>query len=329
MELYIGRCIESILSQSYQQFEIILVNDGSTDTSLEICENYSKSDSRIIVINQANSGPSVARNNGIKKAEGEFIQFIDSDDFLEPRAIENMIEAICDTDIVIAPYFNVHEQDSSIKKNLIKHEFQGVYEKEQFILNFGEIVRNEMFNYIWNKLYRAELIKNRTNFSKYIKIGEDMIFNLDCFEISNRITVIQTPVYNHIWYNAESIKKKYHPDLFEMRKIINKRTIEFLEKNNAYSGFNKKIVDALYARKISGCFMNVIRARDSLNFKDRIQMIRDIITDQSVHDIIGVFNNAGFNQKILGILIKLGAARTIYQLYRIKSKKINSKIGDS
>ena len=106
---HIARCIESIRRQTYQNIEIILLNDGSKDVSLQVCEMYAKIDRRIILLDRDNRGVSATRNLGLKLARGEYLQFADSDDYLEPTATETLVTAAVEhqADMVIAPYFRV------------------------------------------------------------------------------------------------------------------------------------------------------------------------------------------------------------------------------
>ena len=100
VEKYLEKCIQSIIFQTYKNIEIILVNDGSTDNSLNICKKYKSEDSRIIIINQENQGVSVARNNGIDRASGEYILFVDGDDYLRTDIIEKLLNNADDNDII-------------------------------------------------------------------------------------------------------------------------------------------------------------------------------------------------------------------------------------
>lgn len=114
-EHFIEKCIHSILNQSYKNIELILVNDGSTDNSVKICDSFAKIDNRIKLIHQANSGPSVARNNGIYNAKGKYIQFIDADDYIEENMIETLVnEMEKGLDIVICGYKRIFKEENKI-----------------------------------------------------------------------------------------------------------------------------------------------------------------------------------------------------------------------
>lgn len=117
---YLKRCINSIIDQTYSNLEIFLINDGSTDNSLEICKEYEKIDERIFIISGENHGVSYARNIGIRKATGEYLYFADSDDYLETDAIEKMIQGFekADCELIIAGYNEVENEEKIVKKKL-------------------------------------------------------------------------------------------------------------------------------------------------------------------------------------------------------------------
>lgn len=174
-EKYIGRCIDSILAQTFPLFELILVNDGSTDNSLEICEKYSEIDSRVVVANQSNSGVSSARNYGIKIAKGDYICFVDADDYVKDNYLEQL--------------YKESQQDDRIDLVL-----QGRIKKEEnvqtdislgldktFFLNedtaFFEHVNLFRFCSVFSKLFKREIIlKNEIRFLKELNHGEDFDF---------------------------------------------------------------------------------------------------------------------------------------------------------
>ena len=120
--LYLNKCLDSIINQTYKNIEIILINDGSKDNSLKICQEYTFRDNRIILINKQNAGVSQARNDGIKIASGDYIMFVDSDDWLELNTIEICVNEIKNYDLLLFPYIREFK-DRSIPRKLYKMEF--------------------------------------------------------------------------------------------------------------------------------------------------------------------------------------------------------------
>ncbi len=179
VELYISECIDSVLNQNFSHFEILLINDGSTDSSLAICEKYAKIDSRIKVYNKKNGGISSARNYGMDKAQGEYIIFLDSDDFwLNDNALEQLVAAADDTDadLVRGEY---HEfKDGEICPNNFTYQRKGSLSVE----SISEFLTNSITSgfFIWLYLFRRKSI-NKLRFDEEQKFQEDIEFTLRLF----------------------------------------------------------------------------------------------------------------------------------------------------
>ena len=203
-EKYIARCIESVINQTYSNIELIIVNDGSTDYTKEICEHYNKKYQNIKLINQKNQGVSIARNNAINISLGQYIQFTDSDDYMEKDMIEQMVKSAITnkSDIVICEYSYEFENGSSKKVNSLK---------DYFNLSFKDLISDENTKYggfPWNKLIKRQCITNlyNTNLNYY----ENLIFFLDNAKNINSYSVVHRPLYNYfINSNSALHNKKY------------------------------------------------------------------------------------------------------------------------
>lgn len=180
-EITIEKCINSIISQSYSSIEIILVNDGSTDKSLEICNEYASNDNRIIVLNKENGGVSSARNAGVKCARGKYCCFVDSDDWIESDHIMNMVNEIEMTDCVIVGYYRETEQ-----RNIIcKLQPQIYHLKNMQDESICPLFVAGFIHPCWNKLFKTDIIKsNNITFNTNIHLSEDSLF---LFGISNEL----------------------------------------------------------------------------------------------------------------------------------------------
>ena len=162
------RCVKSLLSQTLKDLEVILVDDGSSDGSGALCNGFSREDIRIRVIHKGNGGVSSARNAGIEAAKGEYLMFLDSDDYAEPDMAEKMLEGIGDDDIAICG-FHHHYQGRDIVRI---PDVPGQSGEENFLTLYG----HGFLNMPWNKLYRRELAGK---FDESLSLGEDLLFNLD------------------------------------------------------------------------------------------------------------------------------------------------------
>ena len=200
MEKRIEKCLQTVIEQTYQNLEIIIVNDGSTDNSLQLCRGFEKMDNRIHVIDQKNMGVSSARNTALDSISGNYVAFIDSDDYVSYNYIQMLYETLLknNADIVECGAIVVNEVNGTSDK--IVPRFQLENNRDQIISSF---YRNEGVNdYLWNKLFKKELF-NGIRFSSF-KCSEDFEILCHILQKSSRIASIDTPLYYYI-RNNESI----------------------------------------------------------------------------------------------------------------------------
>lgn len=201
VENYLKACLDSILNQSYKNLEIILSNDGSRDNSYEICKEYAKKDSRIVLINNDNMGVAHARNCGIDISTGKYIAFIDSDDVVDERYIELLINAIKvkNYDLSLCTYMDIYMEKErkqiKIEKNLLSKEQEskliGVFKDDFCILKW-------YMNHIYEKLYKADIIrKYNIRFNENMIIAEDLIFNYMFYRKLSSYSFINMSLYHY------------------------------------------------------------------------------------------------------------------------------------
>ncbi len=196
-EKYLNKCIDSILKQTYKDFELILVDDGSTDTSGAICDEYAKKDERVVVIHKENGGQATARNIGLDAAKGEYVSFIDSDDYIEPEMYETMISAIETTDAEIAMCGKyLVSEDYSSKSNRFVLDSQNVWEEKDIVKRF--LLGDNVGSSPCDKLILKELFEKpeQTRFpSGYI--CEDLIPIFDVLSKATKLVHVGKAYYNY------------------------------------------------------------------------------------------------------------------------------------
>ena len=202
-ELYLSKCIEHILSQTYTNFELILINDGSSDKSAHICENYANRDFRIKAIQKINGGVSSARNEGLRQSSGEWVCFVDSDDFVDRDYLENF-GIVNDSEIELyAQGYKIIDTDNSV---IVKRPYEiGVFNPETAfeILEISDILNSPGF-----KLYKRSIIERyNISFDERISYGEDHIFSLDYFVHVNKTIIRPNCGYNYIRQYSSLTKK--------------------------------------------------------------------------------------------------------------------------
>lgn len=254
-EQYLDRCIDSLVNQTIKDIEIILVDDGSQDTSLSICQKWAKEDKRIIVIEQENSGVSAARNKGIECANGEFILLLDSDDWFSLNTVEVLLEEQkkCNADCVIFGFNQTSGNIWAPAKNIVYRSLGELKKDFTYWLN------TELLSSSVNKLYKRELIKSYYPIG--MAFGEDLLFCLDYLEQCECVSFIKAPLYQHEVYNTTSLTHTFNTKRFKDIENIQRRILEFAidktEKN-------------LYKKYVSDC-IRIVRSYFSCNEKYKVK----------------------------------------------------------
>ena len=202
-EEYLGKCIESIIGQTYENLEIILINDGSTDRCGDVCKNYKNKDNRIRLVNRSKGGVTSARKCGLTLSNGEYATFVDSDDWIDPDMYENMLQFSYsdDPDIIACGCIEEYEHCS---KKVLNNILPGIYKDAKLrniypgMLNNGVFFEWGILPYLCNKLFRKEIIlKDFLKVNDYIEIGEDVASIYSCILNSATIEILETTPYHY------------------------------------------------------------------------------------------------------------------------------------
>lgn len=321
-ERYAEKCINSILEQTYKNIELIIIDDGSIDNSGYLCDVFAKEDRRVKVKHVKNSGVSAARNKGIKIATGKFIQFVDSDDYIEPNMIEALTNEINkNVDIVFCGYKRI----SKDKNGIINVENINLYNQDDitrkiFLNEFGVFFKNYYINYLWNKLYVTDIIKKfNIKFDNSVNWGEDLMFNLEYLGYCNNITIIDKHLYNYINYNSNSITSTFNKELYTNQQNMYKAVRKFLFSNNEYSGKNKEMVEIKFTDSIIMCLSNLFYKDHNYKKLEINNEILQIIENNIVRENLKYFEYGGVQKKLLGKLIKSKSINFITYFFRIKN----------
>lgn len=286
---YLRAALRSIVNQTLQDIEIICINDGSTDESLEILNEFAQNDSRFIIINKENEGSGVARNIGISKAKGKYIAFFDADDIIKPEMYETMYNQAeeLNSDIVICDYAKCNEINYTVSKPcmFVKLKDIGCFETV-FVEPKQNIDKQIIYNnllispcYIWNQFYKADFIKkNKIAFSD-LKVYQDTIFNLKAQILAQNVSYINNCLYFYRCRmdstSAVASEYIYFNSLKEIEDFINKfPDIPVLKRNL----INARIMTVYYILKEH---MPVDKERKRL-----INQMREMLSDEDFQKFI-------------------------------------------
>lgn len=294
-ESSIGYCLNSITSQTYTNLEIILVNDGSTDRSLQICKNYEAIDKRIMVIDQKNGGVSHARNTGLLYATGTYVEFVDSDDCIALNMVEKLVESIetYATDLAICG-FKIIELTEKLPTNILHCTCSGlgktcVLSQENFFEHFAEILwKTATLEMPSNKLYKNSILKqHRMSFAEDCSLGEDFLLNMDYFEyMKNGVVMLAEEYYYYLQTNTESLTHKYRADLFHNELLLFDGIKNLLNRNVSLTTDEQTYMYEYMLSKAIFCMTNIVSAKDTLTEMQMKQQLEKIINNEDVRKAI-------------------------------------------
>lgn len=294
-EKYIGSTIESILQQTVDDWELIIVNDGSTDFTYQVCQEYSSKDTRIRVISKPNGGVSSARNRGIKEACGKYITFIDADDLPHANYLESLKVSMGEAHMAIFPYLAV---DSTEKVRPL--DVSSKVKFERFGLCDGYIILSQkgILHPPTAKCYLNRIIKdNKLSFDNSIAMGEDLLFNLSYLEFCETISIGQNPIYNYITSNSV-LSKTIRTDYADLQIMFYNKREEFCQRHNIDYSLKPYRYSILY-----DAYSSIAKAKNISN-KEKHDALNRISYSELVKEYLETSVSFGLKECIFRLLLR-------------------------
>lgn len=266
VENYLPRCIDSLLAQNYADLEILLIDNGSNDQSGQICENYAAQFSNITAYHIPNKGVGSARNFGLSKAKGEFICFVDADDYLVGNLFSD-VESQLDSqlDLLVFSYYNSIEKNlSEIDRSAKILPTEGKKDKSDFIALFQELFLTDMMYTVWNKIYRREFLEEHQIVFESYELGEDVRFNLSVYQHVNTVFLVKSAYYVYVSGRVDSAMGQYNPNRMNYQ-------LEELGKVDqlmiSWNSHDDQFIDQIKARILMSNIQNISKQKMSLSKK--------------------------------------------------------------
>jgi len=300
VEGYIEKCLESLIAQSIKEIEILVINDGSRDNTVNIANEFTKRDKRVRVISQENGGLSAARNTGINHASGEFIAFVDGDDYLDKSMYENLYKKIIpgNIDLVVCGFKKVWLDEGASKLREKEYYFN------KDLLN-GDVLENflckhdEPFVVAWNKLYRTEIIKENELYFENRAFFEDVGFMPRYLYFCNSIEVVNEALYYYIQREG-SITRSYNPIIDE--SLVNTMNVlKTFFKESSYEKFCGVVEARLWIYLINYSLEN----KKSVKEKKR-----------QLNSLSDSYNLLPFKHRVGAVLLKIGLYEVLFKRLR-------------
>lgn len=321
------QCIDSILTQTVKDLELILVNDGSPDRSGDIAEEYKGKDSRVIVIHQSNQGVAQARNIGINAAKGEYIGFVDADDWIEKNMYLEMynLAKSNSADIVMCGYKKGNTSSIREEKPPLK---EGIYNSKDIVRQvitpmIGTVEKNfiswkyRVMGSVWRSIFKKELlIEHNITFNKSLSYSEDLIFCIESLLKSNKVAIINNTFYNYR-SSENSLSNGYRNDLFKNLLVVDNIINKLLGKK-----LSPEILDIrtmLVARK---AIINEMHKGNPNSFFENIRNIRNILNSDNLREACSRVKLRGYKYSDIFIFgcIKYKLILPLILFYSIKNR---------
>lgn len=311
-EKYLDKCISALINQTLKNIEIILVNDGSTDNSLHICNKYKLSDNRIIVIDKKNGGASSARNIGIKAAKGDYIMFADADDY----PCQNWCDSLLSKQIEYNDFFVLSDINWIDSKGKIYSQHRVINYGLVELKNYYELVINKVFSQPYNKIYNKNILyKNNILFNEKLEIGEDINFNLDYLQFCKGLFLVDKCLYNYYEDRENSLCHKYYANLFEINKITYEHNLFLFNMFNVNNKYYE-VLNYNYFGSLLDCLDREIL--NSTSKKEMFSKMKTIIKSSSFNDCLKKSrNDIGIKQYIM---LSLKNEKLYYIYYKLSKR---------
>ena len=290
-EKYIDRCMESIYAQTFSDYEIILVNDGSIDNSAAICKKYQSEDSRVTYIEKENGGAGSARNAGMEKARGEYLAFPDADDSFEPGMYKDLYDLAKSGgyDVVFSGvnYYTQEENGElafSRTQNIEAVSFTDRQSCRENIMTF--FPTTTIFDVPWNKLYKRSVIEENGIRFTDIRRCQDAVFNLDFFNCINSAASTDQAYYRYMENTAADVQRKFPKDYIEITVFYYSHLIDTLTQWGVYAGDIKRHYDTSFVISVYGAMKLFDNPRWDLNKEEQKRYVTDILNRSDIQERI-------------------------------------------
>ena len=312
-ENYLEECLLTISQQTFNDFEILAINDGSTDRSLEILKKYQAKEPRLQVISQENKGVSAARNLGLENAQGEYITFVDADDWLHPESLEQYIEIAEkeNSDIVISQFLTEKSNEKQAPSSIKSFDRKEIEQKI-----FPKLIETDVYNSVCNKLYRAELIK-KTNakFPLGVRIAEDAQFNHQVFSLAQKIAETPFKTYFYREVQGSATRNVVRNDYWQSNLAIYQYDYQKYFGNALSENTINELKTKRFFRSIMALIYIYFNPKNQLSLFQRFSKIREIVN----HEVVKKVFSDNTLQKDLGrydlAIFKAIQSKNILKLY--------------
>lgn len=284
VEKYVGKAIESIQKQTLEEFEFLIVDDGTPDNSGKICDEYARQDERLRVFHKENGGAPSARNMAIDIAQGEYLYFMDSDDWAESTMLEDMYELAKrdSAQLVIAGFYidTYYDENRYLTDEFVTDD--AVYpNKDEFRKNAYKLFDKNLLYTPWNKLFKRDYIQsNNLKFPQ--TFWDDFPFNLSIVKNIDRVTVTSKKYYHFMRARAESETAAYRPNMYQKREEEHEWMLDIYKYWDVHNAESKEMIARRYIERFVGCVENLTNPNCDLSYREKRTEVKKMLSKTRV-----------------------------------------------
>lgn len=310
-ETIIPATIKSVLAQTLKNIEIIIIDDGSTDNTLDVIHTLVRGDDRVKVLSVKNGGPAKARNIGINTCDGDYLCFLDSDDDINENMLLEMFTLCRDNALDICTCgYNMKNSSNNSEKLFLYKDFIST-SRDDFRSHLMPLIKSHLMYVVWNKMFRRMfVIENHINFTDFLS-GEDRLFNIQTFKLVERFAFLNKPFYNY-YLREQSLNSKYISNRFESVLKAHLDLMWAFKNMGEYTTKNRSYINFVFIKSIMSCFCQLSSHACPLSHKQKLAYIKSTLTMSWVKEAITTDDDEFAYSRYVNSILRTGNPQLIY-----------------
>lgn len=330
VEKYVARALDSMLKQTFENYEFIIVDDGSPDKSAEVVMRYALLDPRIHLIRQQNAGAPAARNRGLRMAQGKYVYFMDSDDWVEPTMLEDMynLAEAQELDVVLAGfYIDTYYDEQRYVSACVSQPDQVFTDQQEFRKNAYRLFDCNLLYTPWNKLTRTDYLREQ-KIEFRDTFWDDFPFNLDVVRNVRRIGVMENRYYHFIRARSESETACYRDNMYDKREEEHGWLLELYNEWGQNDEASMEMIYRRYIERVLGCVENMANPDCTMGILQKIAVIREMISAAEVDKALRLSKPRSTMMKLMLLPVRMKSAWLTYLegAFIAKVRRSNTRI---
>lgn len=330
-EKTVEKALQSLIDQTFKNIEIIIIDDGSKDKTREIISSFAAKDTRIkLILKDVNEGLSAARNSGIKMAKGDYIGYLDSDDWCEKDMFEKLYNGANNADVVVSGFYHDSLADDGslvVQTEDRMTESSSTADKKEIVKWAAKLDSMRIFAFTWNKLYKRDFLQKTGIIFEQQTLIEDYMYNCKIWESIERLSVVEGAYYHYIKFSKDALTQKFLPDYFEIidKRYVLMRTI--FEKENLFEGEMREILCNMHIKHVLAGMVRNFNKQSNYSVKQQKEKIKEMLNHpnciQAMSYAVGKRKQeriCNFIFRTRSVLLNYLFSKTIYKMQNSPNK---------